>query len=153
MGDLLIIRIIFVAVLAFAAYFLHPFNLEGPVAAGVGLAAGLGVVVFEIRIKKISMPRLIGAAFGSVLGILGAYLISLVMEKAMPDSDNTVPFLEILILALMTYCGLVVGAAKGEMLNLAALGGLFGGEKASKNSFKILDTSVIIDGRIADISE
>ena len=53
----------------------------------------------------------------------------------------------------MTYCGLVVGAAKGDMLNLAALGGLFGGEKATKNSFKILDTSVIIDGRIADIAE
>jgi rRNA-processing protein FCF1 len=39
------------------------------------------------------------------------------------------------------------------MLNLAALGGVFGGEKSSKKSFKILDTSVIIDGRIADIAE
>ncbi len=39
------------------------------------------------------------------------------------------------------------------MLNLAALGGLFGGEAGSKHSFKILDTSVIIDGRIADIVE
>jgi uncharacterized protein YacL len=153
MADLLIIRLLFVAVLGFAAYFLHPFNLEGPVAAAVGVVSGVAVVVFEIRIKQVSMRRLIGAAFGSVLGILGAYLISLVLEKAMPDSDNTVPFLEVLILALMTYCGLVVGAAKGETLNLAALGGLFGGEKASKNSFKILDTSVIIDGRIADISE
>jgi uncharacterized protein YacL len=53
----------------------------------------------------------------------------------------------------MTYVGLLVGANKGDMLNLAALGGLFGGEKASKHSFKILDTSVIIDGRIADIAE
>jgi len=153
MGDLLIIRLLFVAVLAFAAYFLRPFNLDRPLAAGVGVAAGIAVVVFEIRIKQVSMRRLIGAAFGSVLGILGAYLISLVLEKAMPYSDNTVPFLEVLILALMTYCGLVVGAAKGEMLNLGAFGGLFGGEKASKNSFKILDTSVIIDGRIADIAE
>jgi uncharacterized protein YacL len=153
MGDLLIIRLLFIAVLAFAAYFLHPFNLDSPVAAGVGVVAGIAVVVFEIRIKQVSMRRLIGAAFGSVLGILGAYLISLVLEKAMPDSDNTVPFLEVLILALMTYCGLVVGAAKGEMLNLGAFGGLFGGEKATKNSFKILDTSVIIDGRIADIAE
>jgi uncharacterized protein YacL len=99
------------------------------------------------------MKRLIGAAFGSVLGILGAYLISLVIDRAIPNSNNTVPFLEVLVLALMTYCGLVVGAAKGDMLNLAALGGLFGGEKATKNSFKILDTSVIIDGRIADIAE
>jgi uncharacterized protein YacL len=39
------------------------------------------------------------------------------------------------------------------MLNLAALGGIFGGEKSPKKSFKILDTSVIIDGRIADIAE
>ena len=40
------------------------------------------------------------------------------------------------------------------MLNLAgAFGGLFGGDNGTKNSFKILDTSVIIDGRIADIAE
>jgi uncharacterized protein YacL len=49
--------------------------------------------------------------------------------------------------------GLVVGASKGEVLNLGALGGLFGGEQVSGQSFKILDTSVIIDGRIADIVE
>ena len=47
----------------------------------------------------------------------------------------------------------IVGANKGDMLNLAALGGIFGGEKSSKKSHKILDTSVIIDGRIADIAE
>src|ERR1041385_6681408 len=153
MGDLLIIRLILVAVLGFAAYFLHPFNLAGAVSAAVGIVAGLAVVVFEIRIRHVSIKRLIGAAFGSVLGILGAFLISLVMDRALPDSENTVPFLEVLVLAVMTYCGMVVGSAKGEMLNLAAFGGLFGGEKAPKTSFKILDTSVIIDGRIADIVE
>jgi uncharacterized protein YacL len=64
-----------------------------------------------------------------------------------------VPFLQLGIMLWMAYVGLVVGANKGDMLNLAALGGLFGGEKATKHSFKILDTSVIIDGRIADIAE
>ena len=54
---------------------------------------------------------------------------------------------------LMAYVGLVVGAAKGDLLNLSALGGIFGGEKQGKRSYKILDTSVIIDGRIADIAE
>ena len=53
----------------------------------------------------------------------------------------------------MAYVGLVVGAGKGDLLNLAALGGIFGGEKQNKRSYKILDTSVIIDGRIADIAE
>src|SRR5437764_10705381 len=54
---------------------------------------------------------------------------------------------------LMSYVGLCVGANKGDLLNLAALGGIFGSEKQSRRSFKILDTSVIIDGRIADIAE
>jgi len=111
------------------------------------------VVVFELRIRQVTMKRLIGAAFGSVLGILGAFLISLVLEHAIPGGDGTIPFVQVALLAWMTYCGMVVGAAKGEMLNLAALGGLFGGETSPKHSFKILDTSVIIDGRIADIVE
>jgi len=53
----------------------------------------------------------------------------------------------------MTYIGLVLGARKGDMLNLQALGGLFGNEKGTRRQPKILDTSVIIDGRIADICE
>jgi uncharacterized protein YacL len=135
-----------------AAFFLRPFDLDGLVAAAVGAVVGAAIVIFEIRIKQVSLKRLIGAAVGSVLGILGAYLIALVLGQSLPG-NRTVPFLQIAVLALMTYCGLVVGGAKGEMLNLAALGGLFGGEKVSKNTFKILDTSVIIDGRIADIVE
>jgi uncharacterized protein YacL len=151
--DLLIIRTLFVVVVGSAAYFLRPFNLDAPIAAAVGVLVGAGVVAFELRIRQVSLKRLIGAAFGSLLGILGAYLISLVLGRALPGAGSTLPFLQIVLLAWMTYCGLIVGAAKGDMLNLAALGGLFGGEVASKTSFKILDTSVIIDGRIADIVE
>jgi uncharacterized protein YacL len=58
-----------------------------------------------------------------------------------------------MVMLLMAYVGLVVGANKGDLLNLAALGGIFGGEKQLKKAYKILDTSVIIDGRIADIAE
>ena len=105
--------------------------------------------IFEIRLEHVSLKRLIGAACGSVLGIFGAYLMSLVLDKARPAS----PFLQVCLLLWMTYIGLMVGAKKGDMLNLAALGGIFGGEKSSKKTFKILDTSVIIDGRIADIAE
>jgi len=43
-------------------------NLNGPVAAAVGALVGAGVVVFEFRIRQVSLKRLIGAAFGSVLG-------------------------------------------------------------------------------------
>jgi len=68
-------------------------------------------------------------------------------------AGHTLSFLQILIMLLMAYVGLVVGANKGSLLNLAALGGLFGGEKQGRKAHKILDTSVIIDGRISDIAE
>jgi len=152
-NDLLVIRILFVLITAGVAFYLRPFYLDAPIAAGAGAGAGLAIVLFEIRLKQISLKRLIGAAFGSILGILGAYLMALVLGQAIPRAENTLPFLQMLILLTMTYVGLIVGANKGEMLNLSALGGLFGGEKVSKQAFKILDTSVIIDGRISDIAE
>jgi len=149
MLDLAIVRVLFILVLAGTAAVLHPFHTSPWQAAAGGILIGLAIIVFEIRLERISLKRLIGAAAGSVLGIVGSFLISLVLAKAGAD-----PFLQVAVLLLMTYVGLIVGAQKGDMLNLAALGGIFGGEKSgSKRTFKILDTSVIIDGRIADVAE
>jgi uncharacterized protein YacL len=117
-------------------------------AAAGGAIFGVCIIFFEMRLERVSLKRLIGAACGSVLGIVGAFIMSLVLAKASPE-----PFLQVCLLLLMTYIGLIVGAKKGDMLNLSALGGIFGGEKSSRKSHKILDTSVIIDGRIADIAE
>jgi uncharacterized protein YacL len=139
--------------LASAAWFLQPFGLQRPLAALVGVALCGVILFFEHRIREITLKRIMGAAAGSLLGIVGAFLISLVLEKALAGDRSALPFLELTILLWMTYCGLVVGAHKGEMLNLSALGGIFGGEISTKQQFKILDTSVIIDGRIADIVE
>jgi len=151
--SLLIIRIAFILLLTLAAWVLKPFNLADGFAAGVGLAFGVLIVVFEIQVRKTTLKRLFGAAFGSLLGIIGAYLISLILDRALPEHSTTLAFIQLLLLLWMGYVGLTVGASKGEMLNLGALGGLFGGEQTSSQSFKILDTSVIIDGRIADIVE
>ena len=154
MSDLLVIRGLFVIIAACAAFALRPFQLDPRLAAGLGAMLGVAVVLFEIRLRQISLKRLIGAALGSVLGIGGAFLMSLVIGRAIPDNTTTVPFIELMILLLMTYVGLLVGANKGEMLNLGALGGLFGGESGpGRQPFKVLDTSVIIDGRLADIAE
>jgi uncharacterized protein YacL len=147
--DLIFIRAFFVLILSVSAFLLHPAQLSPWASTLGGLVLGGGIIFFEIRLEKISLTRLIGAAVGSILGIAGAFLMSLVLEKALPG----LPFLPVCLLLWMTYVGLVVGAKKGDMLNLAALGGVFGGEKNSQKSFKILDTSVIIDGRIADIAE
>src|SRR6266498_4093523 len=135
-----------------ACWFLQPFGLHRLAAAGAGVVLGLGVVLFEIRLRTVSLKRLIGSAIGSILGIVGAYLFSVVIRNSIPPG-TTQSFLQLFLMLLMAYVGLVVGATKGDLLNLSALGGIFGGEKQGKKSYKILDTSVIIDGRIADIAE
>jgi uncharacterized protein YacL len=122
-------------------------------AALMGGAFGVAILVFEIRLRRVSLKRLMGAAVGSLLGILGALSMGVVLNISGAFPRPTLSFLQVALLLLMTYVGLVVGASKGDLLNLAALGGLFGAEKAGKKSCKILDTSVIIDGRIADICE
>jgi uncharacterized protein YacL len=150
--DLFVVRFIFIVVVAVACAVVQPFDLSRPLDAAVGVVIGSAIIVFEWRLRLASLTRLIGAAIGSILGILGAYLFTIVLRNSI-EAGPTLSFLQILIMLLMAYVGLVVGANKGSLLNLAALGGLFGGEKQGRKVHKILDTSVIIDGRISDIAE
>ncbi len=153
MSSLLSLRAVFVFLLATTGYWLHPFGLGHWYGALLGAAVGAALTIFEIQVRRVSLKRLMGATAGSILGILAAYVMSLVLGHAGAGSSNVVPFVEIALLATTTYLGLVVGASKGEALNLSALGGLFGSETAGAGVLKLLDTSVIIDGRIADIVE
>src|SRR5580704_11941239 len=150
--DQLVVRGVFAVACVAAGYHFHPFSLSRPAAAIVGLLFSISVFLFEIRLQRASLRRLIGGAFGSILGIVGAYLMGLVMSRTTIPEDSR-SFLDISVLLVMTYIGLVLGARKGDMLNLQALGGLFGNEKGVRRQPKILDTSVIIDGRVADICE
>src|SRR5579884_2924342 len=153
--DLWLIRSIFISVVVITCYTLQPFGLSRFPAWAAGLAGlviGIVVVMFEARLRVVSLKRLIGAVIGSILGILGAYLFSVVIKNSITHSESQ-RFLMLMVMLLMSYVGLIVGANKGDLLNLAALGGIFGAEKQGRKSFKILDTSVIIDGRIADIAD
>ena len=150
--DIILVRLLFVIVVAVTCFVIEPFGLTRNLDAGVGALVGAAIVLFEWKLRAVSLRKLIGAAIGSILGICGAYLFALVIRSSVPPG-STQSFLQILVMLLMAYVGLIVGANKGDLLNLAALGGIFGGEKQGKKSYKILDTSVIIDGRIADIAE
>ena len=87
-----------------------------------------------MRLERVSLKRLIGSAVGSILGIFGAFLMSLVLGRINAD-PGTLHFLQLFLLFWMTYVGLVVGATKGEMLNLSALGGIFGGSPRRRSRF------------------
>src|SRR5271155_2908610 len=150
--DMLGIRIIFTAICVAAGFHFRPFSVSKEYGSAGGVLFAVAVILFELRLRRASLRRLIGAATGSILGIVGAYLTSLVLSHtSMPESTRS--FFSLATFLVMTYIGLVLGANKGDMLNLQALGGLFGTERSLKHTFKVLDTSVIIDGRVGDIAD
>src|SRR2546425_9001295 len=146
------VRTLFVLIVISPPYHLRPFQLGALNSILLGAVLALTFVFFEMRLERASLKRLIGAAVGSTLGILAALMMSHLLSVTSVDK-GLLSFIQVTLLLLMAYVGLVLGATKGDLLNLSALGGLFTAERQSKRSCKILDTSVIIDGRIVDICE
>ena len=120
----------------------------------LALIIAVAIILFEVRIQQASLKTLIGAAIGSIMGIVGGVLIGFLIsyQESSAVHGPMKAFLTLALAFIMAYVGLMVGAAKGDYLDLSALGGIFS-DKATRRDVKILDTSVIIDGRIADVAE
>jgi uncharacterized protein YacL len=166
--DILIFRIGFVALLILLGFILNPFehtqrfgfgglseNARPFVSALFGAIISALIIAFEMRVARATLKTLIGAAIGSILGILGAFLIGILIsiQKEAAVSAEMQTFLTISLAFFMGYIGLMVGAAKGEYIDLSVLGGIFSDKTTVEQDYRILDTSVIIDGRIADVAE
>jgi uncharacterized protein YacL len=150
--DLVLIRIGFVFLLGLAAFYFQPLGLNPWASAMAGAGTAALMIVFELRVRALSLKRLFGAVIGSILGIFGAFLFSAVLRNSIP-AGGLQDLLQVFVLLFMSYVGLVVGASKGDLLNLAALGDLFSTDTNSSGEMKLLDTSAIIDGRIADMAD
>jgi uncharacterized protein YacL len=148
--DFILVRLIFALIFIVTATYFRPGGTPWWGAALVGAALAGVAIVLETRLQRISLKRLIGIAGGMIVGLFCAALISLVIGRLGTEPSETLHFAQIFCLLLFVYFGAVTGAAKGELLNL---GGVFGGESNVRRDHKILDTSVIIDGRIADIAD
>jgi len=144
-------RVLFVAAVAYAAAFLQPVPVG--LAANVGFALVLAalVVVFESRLRETAVTRILGALIGGAIGLTLAHAIGTGLFWA-DTGDRRVEFLHSFLLIVLPYLGLVLGGKNGEWLEPSRLVGLFRAA-APERRYKILDTSVIIDGRIADICE
>src|SRR5438045_4800948 len=163
-----VIPVIFIGILGGAGYVLDPIGASyaaQPTAAPFGLPTSVlsallalviavAIILFEVRILQASLKTLIGAAIGSIMGIVGGVLIGFLIsyQESSAVHGPMKAFLTLALAFIMAYVGLMVGAAKGDYLDLSALGGIFS-DKVARRDLKILDTSVIIDGRIADVAE
>jgi uncharacterized protein YacL len=122
----------------------------------LGLLGGLFLaaltLLMEGRLKKIPLKNLLGSFIGLILGVMVANLISNVFLSNLFNHQQIIlPFYSLLY-GVCGYIGLRIGLKKGEEFHLPEWK-LFSKSLPQSENTKILDTSVIIDGRIADITE
>lgn len=118
----------------------------------VGLLLGFVVIFLEKKISKIPFAELLGGIAGLVVGLVIANLFTRVILADVFHSSPVVVSLFLLFHAVLGYLGLVMGSRKTRELDLKRFR-LFSKMPAPKVNYKLLDTSVIIDGRIFDICE
>jgi uncharacterized protein YacL len=151
----IIVQIILVAVTTITGYFIlkeiFVSTVWGLAGAVFGLLLGYAIIKAEEKLKDVSLKIIIGSLTGITVSLLIANLfISRLLLALIKDIPITVP-IYILFYFVMGYIGFKVGMEKSRTLDLSRMP-LF--EKMEGNEgAKILDTSTIIDGRIADICE
>jgi len=144
-------RVVFVAAVAYTSAILLPLPVGAVANLTFGVILAALVVLFESRLRETAITRVLGAMIGCAIGLGIAHTI--VTGLFWADMGNhRVEFLHSITLIVLPYLGLVLGAKHGEWLEPSRLISLFRASGPQRR-YKILDTSVIIDGRIADVCE
>ena len=134
---------------------LRPFGLYGWSAAGAGLLLAVAILLVEQRLKRTTPSALLGGAMGGILGSLAALLVSSVIART-SEPEPSKSFFEYAALLGFGYVGVALGSRKLATLRTGPLLALLGhsaNSPAVSADGKLLDTSVLIDGRIAEICE
>jgi uncharacterized protein YacL len=147
----IITRACFIAAVAWAAALTRPFNPIAAVNIAIGALLGAIVVLVETRLRSAEVTDFLGALIGGAIGLGLSKTIGAALFWA-DASDRRVVFIHSFILMVFPYLGIVMGARKGEWLKPQRLVNLFR-DTGPQKRYRILDTSVIIDGRIADVCE
>ncbi len=147
----MVIRVLFVLACGGMGYFLHPWSLGRPEGLVLGLAFSAGIIATEMKLRRLDGKVLFGGVAGMSLGLALALGFGAV-TRTMVINEGTATFLQALYVVVMGYLGLVVGAKQGEWMSSDAVKALFREDRSSPRH-KILDASVIIDGRIFDLTD
>jgi uncharacterized protein YacL len=120
-----------------------------------GLALGALAVMAECSLRSVPLRVLLGAVAGLLAGAaIGSVLLGFLPAAPRAGGGVLSPALaRPLLLLVLAYAGAVLGAAKASRFRPRDLRALFKESEQEESHRKILDTSVIIDGRIADVAE
>jgi uncharacterized protein YacL len=149
--EVLSLRLAFVCLMAVIGGILQPLALPVGIAALVGAIAGLLAVLLAARLRSSPSQALVIGFAGTVAGLCLGLLLVYVCVQAGIAEGSPGQFMRLAWPILGGYVGLVVALAHQDAVPF----GLQGSTKLAESSTttKILDTSVLIDGRIVDIAE
>src|SRR3990172_2554306 len=144
----LILKLAVLAFFAVAGYLLG--LQQGYEYYGILFGAILGIIAsFSDQIlQKVNFGTIVGGIIGTASGLLFAHLLLMPIRLIMKE-DIMVSFA---FRAVFGYGGLMIGLSRGKGITIPGLLRLLSG-KGFEENLKILDTSVIIDGRISDVCE
>lgn len=121
--------------------------------AVIGIIIGFIGILLELVLKRVSINYIISAITGGIIGLIAAHLIYFPFYVIFQEDQNILILIKAVLIGILSYLGIVIGVKMGNEIKFINLKGLIGGSAASGANNKLLDTSVIIDGRIADLCE
>jgi predicted nucleic acid-binding protein len=141
----------FIILVAVASAILQPISGKPVFSALAGFGVALLATFFALRLRRAEPLALIagslGALAGSGFGLLAVFVVRGTPVMQGPEGQ----FFHLAPPLLGAYIGILVGVAKSAFLKVGFLAAP--GEQPAASRAKVLDTSVLIDGRIADIAE
>jgi len=151
-----VLRSLLLLICGVSGYYLATAFFPSPLVGGWGILGGLLLaglaLLMEARMKRIPLRNLTGSFIGLILGIMVANLISNALFPDLFNNQQMILPLYGLLYGICGYIGIRIGFKKGDEFQMPGWKPFSRGLPRGENS-KILDTSVIIDGRIADITE
>jgi uncharacterized protein YacL len=145
----IVLRLVIVLLFVFSGYIIGSEYYYGVYGGLIGGLLGIFAIAAEIKLKTLELGIIIGGLLGISCGLLFSNLLLLPLKLFLGEEIRV---LSLGLMAIFGYGGLLLGLSKGKAISIQAIFRIFRGQAVEEN-LKILDTSVIIDGRIADVCE
>jgi len=128
----------------------EPTNYDA-MAVALGLGAALAIIVLDIMYRKKSIAVVVAVCLGLIAGTLLELLVRYVVTLA-GFEELVIPSVELAVLLFFCYIAITIILQTREDFRFVIPYMKFQPEGSETVPF-VLDTSVIIDGRIADIAD
>ncbi|MBU1042839.1 MAG: PIN domain nuclease [Candidatus Omnitrophica bacterium] len=121
------------------------------VGLGVGFTVSFIIIIVERGLRRISVRGLSSAVFGLIFGLLAAKLLSEAV-MLLPVDEATARTTRVVFTLILCYLGMIVAIRGRDEFNLIIPYVKFTRHDQVQQNI-LLDTSVIIDGRIIDLCQ